>query len=40
MEDLPHARLTANDDDGRLYPGIFADPGGSELLMRSGGSAG
>jgi hypothetical protein len=39
IEDLPGARLTAHDDDGRLCPGGFTAHGGSQLLMRSGGNA-
>jgi hypothetical protein len=40
MEDLPGARLTADDDDGRLGPGSFTAHGRSQLLRRSGGNAG
>ena len=39
MQDLPGARLTADDDDGRLCPGIFTAHGGSQPLVRRGGNA-
>jgi len=39
MEDLPGAGVTADDDDGRLCPGILTAHGGSQSLIRSGGNA-
>src|SRR5260221_9991930 len=39
IEDLPGARLTADDDDSRLRPGSFTAHGGGWLLRRSGGNA-
>ena len=39
VQDLPGARLTADDDDGRLGPGSFTAHGGSQPLIRRGGNA-
>jgi hypothetical protein len=39
VEDLPAARFTADDDDGRLPPGRLTAPGGGQPLIRGGGNA-
>ena len=39
MQDLPGARFTADDDDGRLRPGSLTARGASQPLIRSGGNA-
>jgi hypothetical protein len=39
MQDLPGARIPADDDDGRLRPGSVTANGGSQSLIRSGGNA-
>jgi hypothetical protein len=39
LQDLPGGSLPADDDDGRLRPGSFTARGGSQPLMRRGGSA-
>ena len=40
MQDLPRASLPADDDDGRLRPGIVAAHGGSQLLICRSGNVG
>ena len=39
MEDLPDAGLLADDDDGRLGPGIVTAYSASKTLIRRGGNA-
>ena len=39
MEDPPDARLPADDDDGRLCPGILTGRAGSQSAIRRGGNA-
>ena len=39
MQDLPGARVTADDDDGRLRLGSLTAHGGGQPLIRSGGNA-
>jgi hypothetical protein len=39
VENLPGATVAADNDDGRLFPGRFTVRSGSQLLIRSRGSA-
>ena len=39
MQDLPGARFTADDHDGRLCPGTFTAHVGGQPLMRRDGNA-
>ena len=39
MQDLPDARITADDDDDRLCLRSFTGHAGAQFLGRSGGSA-